>query len=246
MFRSCLAVVLLCAVAFAPRAASAQQAATGSDVPELMDPADDPPAAAPAEPARSPVLPPVRSGDRIFGVLPNFGTVEGADRIPPDSIAQKFRMASLNSFDPYLYPFVGFVAAINHPRGSGAGGYGRQYGVSFADNTIGNFMTTAVLPSALHQDPRYYELGKGSVLHRIAYAASRSVITRGDSGARQFNVSELGGNLIAAGLSNAYYAPVDRTLTGTLGRWGMQVMWDTLSNEMKEFWPDIRRRLHRE
>ncbi len=30
-----------------------------------------------------------------------------------------------------------------------------------------------------------------------------------------------------------------------LTRWGMQVLWDTLSNEMKEFWPDVREKLHR-
>ena len=70
------------------------------------------------------------------------------------------------------------------------------------------------------------------------------MITRGRSGQAQFNASEIGGNAIAAIVSNLYYAPSERTVTGTLTRWGMQVMWDTLSNEMKEVWPDIRARLH--
>jgi hypothetical protein len=59
---------------------------------------------------------------------------------------------------------------------------------------------------------------------------------------READVS--GGNAIAATLSNLYYTASARTLAGTLTRWGMQVMWDTLSNEMKEFWPDIRAKLH--
>jgi hypothetical protein len=50
---------------------------------------------------------------------------------------------------------------------------------------------------------------------------------------------------IAAGISNAYYAPGDRTVGGTLARWGMQVLWDTVSNELKEFWPDIRRKMRK-
>ncbi len=78
----------------------------------------------------------------------------------------------------------------------------------------------------------------------MAYAASRSVITRGRSGRAQFNVSEIGGNALAATVSNLYDTPSERDVSGTLTRWGMQVMWDTLSNEMKEFWPDIRSKLH--
>ena len=154
---------------------------------------------------------------------------------------QMFRMAALGSFDPYVFPFVGVVAGIN--TGSSQA-YGRRYATSMADNSIGNFLTSAVMPLAAGQAPRYFQSGRGSLARRLAYAASRSVITRSRSGSPQFNVSEIGGNAIAAGLSNLYYAPAERTLTGTLTRWGMQVMWDTLSNEMKEFWPDIRHKLH--
>jgi hypothetical protein len=177
--------------------------------------------------------------DRMFGVLPNYNTIERDQPGAPLAASQMFRMAAMGSFDPYVFPFVGVVAAMN--RG---GSYSRRYGTSLADNSIGNFMTTAVMPSALGQDPRYYESGHGSVLSRMGYAASRSVVTRGRSGRPQFNASEIGGNAIAASLSNLYYKTADRTVAGTLTRWGMQVMWDTLSNEMKEFWPDIRSRLH--
>ena len=55
--------------------------------------------------------------------------------------------------------------------------------------------------------------------------------------------AEIGGNAVAASLSNLYYSPADRTVTGTLTRLGSQVLWNCLSNELKEFWPDIRRKL---
>jgi hypothetical protein len=178
----------------------------------------------------------------MFGVLPNYTTVEDGDVAVRITTKQTFQMAALGSFDPYVFPFVGVVSVLNHAPGQS---YARRYATSLADNSIGNFLTTAVMPLAMGQDPRYFESGKGSLPRRLAYAASRTVITRDRSGRTQFNVSEIGGNAIAATLSNLYYTPSERTVTGTLTRWGMQVMWDTLSNEMKEVWPDIRAKLQR-
>jgi len=186
-----------------------------------------------------------REDKRMFGVLTNYATVEHPTTIEPISAGQKFKMMSMNTFDPYVYPFIGFVAILNDTYGSGGSAYLKQYVTSLTDNSTGNFLTTGVLPSVLHQDPRYFQRGSGRLLGRVGYAASRSVITRGDSGHAQFNFSEIGGNAIAAGISNFYYPQNDRTLTDTLSRWGMQVMWDTLSSELKEFWPDVRRFLHR-
>ena len=177
----------------------------------------------------------------MFGVLPNYATVEEGETAASITTPQTFQMAARGSFDPYVFPFVGVVSAMKHAPGQS---YAQRYMTSLADNSIGNFLTTAVMPLAMSQDPRYFESGKGSVPRRIGYAASRSLITRSRAGTAQFNVSELGGNAIAATLSNLYYTPAERTVTGTLSRWGMQVLWDTLSNEMKEFWPDIRAKLH--
>jgi hypothetical protein len=178
----------------------------------------------------------------MFGVLPNYTTVEKGGLASRVTTKQTFTMAALSSFDPYVFPFVGVISFINHAPGQS---YARRYATSLTDNSVGNFLTTAVMPLATGQDPRYFESGKGRLPRRLAYAASRSVITRGRSGQTQFNVSEIGGNAIAATLSNLYSAPSERTVSGTLTRWGMQVMWDTLSNEMKEVWPDIRAELHR-
>ncbi len=190
-----------------------------------------------------------KKNDRIFGVLPNYLTVEGAQETPPLTTKSKFKIAAKGSFDPYEYPIVGFFAAIAQARdqekswGQGAAGYGKRYGATFADQAIGNFMTGAVLPSLLRQDPRYFQLAKGGFFHRAGYALSRIFVTRTDSGGRQFNHSELAGNAVAAGISNAYRPSEDRSLANTLSTWGTQVAIDTIGNELKEFWPDIRRKL---
>jgi hypothetical protein len=185
-------------------------------------------------------------GRRMFGVLPNYATVEGGTRITPISSREKFHLAKLNSFDPLLYPFVGVIAAIQRSYGPGVVGYAKQYAASFTDNSVGNIMTTAVLASALHQDPRYFQRGQGSIASRVGYSASRLIIGRGDSGRKQFNVSEVGGNTVVASLSNLYYPRTERGVSDTVSRWAMQMMWDGLSNELKEFWPDVRRHLARQ
>jgi hypothetical protein len=182
----------------------------------------------------------------MFGVLPNYATVEGASTIMPLSPREKFKLAKMNSFDPMLYPFVGFIAAVQRSYGPGAVNYAKQYAASFTDNSLGNVMTTAVLPSLLHHDPRYFQLGRGSIIGRVGYSASRLVVTHADAGHSTFNISEVGGNAAVATVSNAYYPISERGVGETLSRWALQLMWDGLSNELKEFWPDVRRKLARQ
>jgi hypothetical protein len=195
---------------------------------------------------------PSKKPDRMFGVLPNYGTVEDATAAPVVTTQATFRMAALNAFDPYVFPFVGVTAALaqveNQEKalGRGPGAYVVRYATSFADSSISSFLTSAIFPALLKQDPRYFELREGSRWHRAAYAASRTVITRSRSGESQFNLSDIGGNGVAAVVSNLYYPSEDHSAAQTLVRWGTQVMWDAASNELKEFWPDIRRKLHHE
>jgi hypothetical protein len=184
----------------------------------------------------------VQSSDRIFGVLPNTLTVDGAENLQPITTKQTFQMTAQGTFDPYVFAFVGVTVGLGQ---GGDASYATRYATALADNSIGNFMTSAVLPAVFRQDPRYVALRTGGFLRRASYAATRTVVTRSRSGQTQFNYSELGGNAIAAGVSNVYYAPAERTITGTMTRWGMQVLWDTVSDELKEFWPDIHQRMRR-
>jgi len=178
--------------------------------------------------------------NHMFGVLPNYMTADPA-RVTVQTTHDAYKAASLSTFDPFVYPTVGVLTMFG--SGSGAN-YATRYSRAFADNAIGNFMTSAVVPSLTGQDSRYYRRATGGVWSRLAYAASRSVVTRTRAGATTFNISEIGGNAVAAGLSNFYYSPSDRTVGATASRFGTQVAFDTLANELKEFWPDINARLH--
>lgn len=206
------------------------------------------------------------SKDRLFFALPNFLTLENAGQVPPLTAKEKFKVVARGSFDYVQYPWYGFLSGISQWEdsepgfGQGAEGYAKRFGAAFADGTIENFFTGALLPAALHEDPRYFELGHGSFMHRTLYAMSRNLITRTDSGKNQFNFSEVVGGAMSAAVSTYSYHPKshvfstptppyyrfvasDRTLKNTASVWGTQYGYDTLTLVVKEFWPDIRRKI---
>jgi hypothetical protein len=244
-----LAGALILAITLSPIPAQAQQKQATDDPSSAASPktiaattADLPDAPQPASAIKD---------DRIFGVMPNYSTVENQDQFGPISTKGKYMLSVKSTFDPYTFAFIGFASLIGQAEnsepsyGQGLKGYAKRYGTSYADALIGTFMTTSVAPSLLKQDPRYFQLGHGSIWHRAVYSASRMIVTRSDSGNRQFNYSEIGGNLVAAGISNLYHPQEDRTITNTMSVWGTDIMWDAVSDELKEFWPDIRRKLAR-
>jgi hypothetical protein len=210
------------------------------------------------------------SNDRLFYTLPNFLTLETTTKVPPLTTGQKYKVVARGSFDYIQVPWYGFLAGISQAEnsepgyGQGAKGYGKRFGSAFADGTIENFLTGAVLPSLLHQDPRFFQSGKGGFTHRTGYAVSRIFVTRTDSGGTQFNYSEVVGSAMSATISTYSYHPrafitkrfdpttgmsvpvfngSDRTLKNTASVWGSQVGYDTITIVVKEFWPDIHRKL---
>src|SRR5450755_1916359 len=205
------------------------------------------------------------SNDRLFYTLPNFLSIENAGQLPPLTTKQKYAVVARGTFDYIQFPWWGLLAGINQADnseaayGQGAVGYAKRYGTTAADSIIENFMTAAVLPSLLHQDPRFYQSGKGGFGRRTGYAVSRIFVTRTDSGHPQFNYSEIFGSALGAAISTYSYhpkstyistptnphvfVPSDRTLLNTANVWGTQVGLDTVTIVVKEFWPDIHRKL---
>ena len=186
--------------------------------------------------------------ERLFWVLPDFLLIENAKNLPPLSTGAKFKVVARSSFDYIEYPVYGMLAGISQAEnsepgyGRGAAGYGKRYGAAFADGTIESFVTGAILPSILRQDPRYYQLGKGGFWRRTGYAVSCIFVTRADSGSIQFNYSEIVGSALSAGISTYSYHPSgQRTVRNSLSVWGTQVGYNTISIVFNEFWPDIHR-----
>jgi hypothetical protein len=190
------------------------------------------------------------SKDRLFFALPNFLTVENGANVPPLSTGQKFKVVARSAFDYVQIPWYAALAGISQAQnsepgyGQGAEGYFKRFGSAAGDGIIENFMVQAIFPSMLSQDPRFFQESAGGFWHRTGYAVSRIVITRSDSGHHQFNFSEVLGSGAGAAISTYSYHPsADKTASNTLKVWGTQMGYDTMTLVIKEFWPDIRRKL---
>jgi hypothetical protein len=187
----------------------------------------------------------------MFYVMPNYLTVGSQSQVKPISWKEKFAISAKGSFDPYEFTIVGIVAGIRQAEnsspgfGQGTGGYAKRYGAAFADQVDGNIMVGGVFPTILKVDPRYFQLGNGSFVHRFGYAIDRIFIARTDSGTHIFNVPEFAGNATAIAISNVYYPASDRSFSSSLSDWGTQMGLDAFGNELKEFWPDIHGYLQR-
>jgi len=186
-----------------------------------------------------------RQTKRILFVIPNFRAVSADKHLPPQSIKEKFKTATLDSLDYSSFIFVAGQAAVaqadsSYPEfGQGARGYGRYYWHTLADAINENYFVEFIVPSILHEDTRYYTLGRGDFAKRLGYAFTRIIITRSDDGHETFNVSEILGAGAFSGVANLYYPSQERTVTKTYQRWVTNLAIDGCTFAFKEVWPDI-------
>jgi len=157
----------------------------------------------------------VQEQQRALGILPNF-YVSYIANAAPLSPKQKFELAGKTIVDPVTFGVTAAIAGLQQSDdelggyGQGAQGYAKRYGAAYADTVTGTMIGSAILPSLLKQDPRYFYKGTGSKHSRVLYALANSVICKGDNGHWQANYSGILGSLAAGGISNLYYPAADR------------------------------------
>jgi hypothetical protein len=187
---------------------------------------------------------------RILWIIPNFRTAPTMEDFKPLTPREKFKLAAEDGFDPGTFALAAVFAGqgqltnANRSFGQGVEGYARYFGTSYGDFLIGDYMTEAVFPTLLHQDPRYFRRGTGTGWSRLRYAVGQTIVTHGDSGKTQFNFSELVGNSTAVAISTAYYAN-NRTASDAVSKLGIQIGVDMAANVLKEFWPELQRKFSR-
>jgi hypothetical protein len=246
---------------------AAQQIETGNPLTAstAAAPAPDPPLqATPASPqstganAPAPQNQPAQSAPqdasgqqtkRILGIVPNFRAVSADTELPPETVKEKFMDATQDSFDYSSIFFPAVIAAYNMDERTtpqfheGTAGYARYFWHSAVDQTSENYMVEFIFPTFTREDSRYYTLGHGGFFKRTGYALSRAVITRTNSGAEVFNVSEIFGAGAAAGVSNLYYPAASRSAGNTAAEWVEDIGIDAGTFWFREFWPDINRHI---
>jgi hypothetical protein len=185
---------------------------------------------------------------RVFGFLPSFNTSYN-DQAVSLTAKQKFQLAFASATDPVQFGVAGLVSLVNQAEGSpyeyggGIGGYGKRFGATYADAFDGAMIGNALLPSILHQDPRFFRKGYGTKKQRIFYAISTSFICKHDvTGKWEPNYSNVLGNLAAGGISNLYAPESERGVGNTFEGAALVTVEGGAGAILQEFWPDISRR----
>lgn len=185
---------------------------------------------------------------RILGVIPNFNTTN-LQNAAPLTPGEKFRLAFRSAIDPVEFLVAGLDAGYSQSvgdfpgYGQGAQGYGKRFGAAYADQFSGLFWGNAVFPTLLHEDPRYFRKGSGSIKQRLLYSLSTAVWTKHDNGTTGFNYANALGNITAGGLANIYYPSTDRGVGLTFQRAFTVTAEGMIGAVFIEFWPDISGRL---
>jgi hypothetical protein len=182
---------------------------------------------------------------RILGIMPNYRAVSAGVRPPPPTPREAFTVATKNSFDYSAFIFVGVTSLLAegtnaHPQiGKGVDGFWGYYWRGYLDKTDGNYMVDFVMPTIFHQDERYYAMGRGGILKRGVYAATRILITPDYHGRNSFNASEVLGRGVSQAISLSYYPSSDQTGGAFAQKYAYAMGRDALTNVFREFWPDI-------
>jgi hypothetical protein len=220
-----------------------QQAATPSQ--PTQAPANETPEQKKAREATAETQVKKEEKQRAGGVLPLFNVVISGQTVPLTP-KQKFDLSFHTIIDPYTFAlavvFGGGLGELEDSHtgyGHGPSGLFKRIGASYADNAIGNVIGNAALPVVLHQDPRYYRKGTGSVKSRIIYSALTTFICYGDNGHKQFNTSNVLGNYISGAISNAYYPSNERGVALTLENGSLVTAEGMLGAQLLEFSPDF-------
>jgi hypothetical protein len=183
---------------------------------------------------------------RILGIIPNFQTKnDDPGNQPPLTVKQKYVLAFHQSVDFSAHIANLFQAGLQQASdgqphfGQGWGPYAERFGAAEGDQASQSFFIFGLLPSVLHYDPRYFRRAKGSIWSRITYSATRTVVTRKDTGESTFNIPVVAGFLFQQSISTIYYPAQDRSVKSVFQNWGTSLAYNTAYNVLKEFYPDL-------
>lgn len=177
---------------------------------------------------------------RVFGLIPNFYTSYLWDAAPMDG-KQKFGLALHSIVDPFAFVGAGIVAGVEQARntypgyGQEAGGYGKRYGAAYVAGASSRLLGSAILPTLLHQDPRYFYKGSGTDTARALYAIRSAFVVRGDSGHLQPNYSYILGAFASGAVAYALHPAADRSSSTIYTNASVQLGVHVVDELLREF-----------
>jgi hypothetical protein len=172
-----------------------------------------------------------------------------ATTLKPLSSYQKFKLSLDETIAPSTLvsaaATAGYRLVENTYPGYGQewGGYGKRFGAAMANSASTNFLAAYLIPSWLHQDPRYFISLRPSFRKKMEYALTRQIITRTDDGRATFNWSRVIGVIGAESIANIYLPAEERTAGKTFERSGIRFGVGIGTTLLKEYWPMIFKKL---
>lgn len=177
---------------------------------------------------------------RVLGFIPNFYVVYDRNAVPLTP-KLKFRLALKTSTDSVTFLGAAFLAGIDQAADTpdfqqGWKGYGQRWGAHYANGFTDIMIGGAVLPTLLHQDPRYFYMGpEHSNKERLLHALQNPFVCKGDNGHYQPNYSSLGGYLASGAIANTYYPDANRGVGLVFTTVGTDVAADMANGLIQEF-----------
>jgi hypothetical protein len=166
---------------------------------------------------------------------------------PQLTTGQTITLALENSVSPFAMAGWFSAAGWSHlvdsaPNyGSDSGAFGQRLGAAAIRGVSENIFSNAVMAPILHEDIRYYRLGRHSghtFVQRSVYAATRVFITRKTDGDSSINYSLLTGNLEGVALTPLYYPERNRTVGTVFSAYAGSLGGAALGFLVNEFLPD--------
>ena len=170
--------------------------------------------------------------------------------VKPLTPQEKLRLAARNVIDPFNAITILGSSAISvgsdadSVYGPGMAGWGRSVGVSYTQDITGEFFSTFLIPSIVHQDPHYHRMPKATVQRRVLHAITQVVWTQGDNGEGMVNYADIVGAAIEDEVSNLYVPGRKTDLPASASRYSIGLATAPIDNFVSEFLPDVARHVH--
>jgi hypothetical protein len=164
-------------------------------------------------------------------------------------IKDKFYLFLRDSVDPETFLAAGFNAGISQAEnqdptfGQGGKGYAIRLGASYTDQVQFRFFKEFAYTTIFSEDPRYYRMGQGPAGRRLMHAVTHAIIAYDDHGKPIFNYSEWLGEISGTSISNLYHPGTRRGFVPAAQNISIDVALDIGYDELREFWPEIARKL---
>jgi hypothetical protein len=170
--------------------------------------------------------------------------------VQPLTSNQKGLLAFKAVIDPFnlltIATFSGVsVAADSHSvYGPGFPGWGRLAGYSLGEDVQGEFTGVYVIPSLVHEDPRYHRMPKATTSRRIEHALIHTFVSQHDDGSLMPNYATLINIPLSAEISNLYVPEIGTNVPDTAKRVLVGYATDPIGPLVAEFLPDFAKRVH--